>query len=195
MLLCLKGQDKHCELKVVSWAAACTRAAYVAQVQAHGVAFTGPPYFTAGLALIFEGWDMSARVAQLAGNLQDIEALRAMQAQQAQLDDEAVEKGRAGDPSASGAGSGLAPPLGNEDDQSPARLQKAAKDVALDRPPGAENGLPAPFVPQAAPIEAALSEQGMQEYEYDGANPDADPDPNGEPDASDSESPRAPARL
>ena len=93
LLVCLKGREKHCELKVVSWAAACTRPAYVAQVRSHGVVCTGQLLFSAGLALIADGWDMSARVAQLAGNPQDIEALRAMlvlQALQAQLDDEAT---------------------------------------------------------------------------------------------------------
>ena len=73
-----------------------------------------------------------------------------------------IKAARAGDPSASGAGSGLAPPLGIEDDQSPARNQ-------------------------AAPIEAALSERGTQEF--------GDADANGEPDQSDQKSPRTPARL
>ena len=164
LLLCLKGQEKHHELKVVSWAAACTRPAYVAQVRSRGVCCTGPALFAAGLALIAEGWDMSARVAQLAGNPPDIEALRALlalQAVQAQWDDEAIEAAQADDLPASGAGSGLSSPLGLEDDQSRARLQ-------------------------AVPVEAALSERGAQEY--------GDADPNGELEASDHESPRTPAR-
>ena len=187
LLPCLKGQEKHCELTMISWAAACTRPAYVAQVRSHGVACTGQALFAAGLALRAEGWDMSARVAQLASNPQDIEGLRAMLALQAQLDEEAIEEAKAGDRSASGVDSRLAPALGIEDDRSPARLQEPPKDVALNRLQSAENGLSTPSVPKAAPIEAALSEQGTQEY--------GDADPNGELDASDHESPRAPARL
>ena len=42
LLLCLKGQEKHRELAAVSWAAACTRPALLAQVRTHGMDCTGP---------------------------------------------------------------------------------------------------------------------------------------------------------
>jgi hypothetical protein len=83
LLLCLHGREKHRELEVVSWAAACTRPSLLARVQSHGLACTGHDLFAAGLGLMAEGWDMSARVAQLASHPEDIDALRSMLALQA----------------------------------------------------------------------------------------------------------------
>jgi hypothetical protein len=83
LLLCLHGREKLRELEVVSWAAACTRPSLLARVQAHGLACTGHDLFAAGLGLMAQGWDMSARLAQLASNPQDIDALRSMLALQA----------------------------------------------------------------------------------------------------------------
>lgn len=75
LLLCLNGREKHRELALVSWAAACTRPEFLIRVQAHGLACSGPALFGAGLTLMASGWDMSARIAQLAANPQDIAAL------------------------------------------------------------------------------------------------------------------------
>jgi hypothetical protein len=83
LLLCLHGREKHRELEVVSWAAACTRPVLLARVQSHGLACTGHDLFAAGLGLMAQGWDMSARVAQLACHPEDIDALRSMLALQA----------------------------------------------------------------------------------------------------------------
>ena len=83
LLLCLHGREKLRELEVVSWAAACTRPALLARVQVHGLACTAHDLFAAGLGLMAQGWDMSARVAQLASNPEDIDALRSMLALQA----------------------------------------------------------------------------------------------------------------
>jgi hypothetical protein len=75
LLLCLNGREKHRELALVSWAAACTRPEFLIRVQSHGLACSGPALFGAGLTLMASGWDMSARIAQLAANPQDIAAL------------------------------------------------------------------------------------------------------------------------
>lgn len=75
LLLCLNGREKHRELALVSWAAACTRPDFLIRVQGHGLGCSGPALFGAGLTLMASGWDMSARIAQLAGNPQDIAAL------------------------------------------------------------------------------------------------------------------------
>lgn len=83
LLLCLHGREKHRELEVVSWAAACTRPALLARVQSHGLACTEHDLFAAGLGLMAQGWDMAARVAQLASHPEDIDALRSMLALQA----------------------------------------------------------------------------------------------------------------
>jgi hypothetical protein len=85
LLLCLNGRDKHRELEILSWAAACTRAAFVAQVHAQGLACAANDLFGAGLALMALGWDMSARVAQLAHHPEDIASLGAMLALQPQV--------------------------------------------------------------------------------------------------------------
>ena len=84
LLACLNGREKSRELEVLSWAAACTRPPLLAQVQAHGLACAGNDLFGAGLTLMASGWDMSARVAQLAEHPEDIESLRAMLALQVQ---------------------------------------------------------------------------------------------------------------
>jgi hypothetical protein len=78
LLLCLNGREKRRELALVSWAAACTRPDFVAKVQAHGLSCTGYTLFGAGLGLMASGWDMSARIAQLAGNPQDVAVLASL---------------------------------------------------------------------------------------------------------------------
>jgi len=76
LLLCLKGQEKRRELEVLSWAAGCTRSALLAQLQAHGLACAGHDLFGIGLGLMALGWDMSARLAQLAQHPEDVTSLR-----------------------------------------------------------------------------------------------------------------------
>lgn len=91
LLLCLKGQEKRRELEVLSWAAACTRPALLAQLQTHGQACTGHDLFGAGLSLMASGWDMSARLAQLTDHLQDVAFLRETLALQASGNSLALE--------------------------------------------------------------------------------------------------------
>ncbi|MDQ3061068.1 MAG: hypothetical protein M3R45_16400 [Pseudomonadota bacterium] len=76
LVLCLNGREKHRELALLSWAAACTRPDFLGKVQAHGLACSGHALFGAGLRLMASGWDMSARIAQLANNPEDIATLR-----------------------------------------------------------------------------------------------------------------------
>lgn len=83
LLLCLNGREKRRELALVSWAAACTRPDFVAKVQSHGLSCTGHALFGAGLGLMASGWDMSARIAQLAGNPQDVAVLASLLGTQA----------------------------------------------------------------------------------------------------------------
>ena len=83
LLLCLNGREKRRELALVSWAAACTRPDFVAKVQSHGLSCTGHTLFGAGLGLMASGWDMSARIAQLANNPQDVAVLATLLGTQA----------------------------------------------------------------------------------------------------------------
>lgn len=86
LLMCLNGREKHRELALISWAAACTRPEFLAQkVMVHGLACTGSALFGAGLTLMASGWDMSARIAQLANNPQDIATLQTLLAPLAPL--------------------------------------------------------------------------------------------------------------
>lgn len=83
LLLCLNGREKHRELALISWAAACTRPDFLARVQTHGLVCSGAALFGAGLTLMASGWDMSARIAQLANHPEDVTALRALLVQHA----------------------------------------------------------------------------------------------------------------
>jgi hypothetical protein len=91
LLLCLKGQEKSRELEVLSWAASCTRPALLSQVRTHGLACAGHDLFSAGLGLMASGWDMSARLAQLADHPQDMASLRETLALQASASSLALE--------------------------------------------------------------------------------------------------------
>lgn len=77
LAMCANGREKHRELDLISWAASCTRPAYLARLNEHGLPCTSHGLFGAGLSLIASGWDMSARIAQLQQNPADIELLRA----------------------------------------------------------------------------------------------------------------------
>ena len=78
LALAARGREQPGDLSLVSWAASCTRPALLAQLAARGLVFTGAHLFTCGLALRQEGWDMQARLAQLAGHPEDVDALRAL---------------------------------------------------------------------------------------------------------------------
>jgi hypothetical protein len=72
-----RGREQPGDLSLVSWAAACTRPALLAQLAAHGLGFTSANLFACGLALKEQGWDMQPRLAQLASHPEDVAALRA----------------------------------------------------------------------------------------------------------------------
>ncbi|MEO6320855.1 MAG: hypothetical protein ABIR56_09250 [Polaromonas sp.] len=91
LVLCLKGQEKRRELEVLSWAAGCTRPALLAQLLAQGILCTGHDLFGVGLGLMASGWDMSARLAQLAQHPQDVAFLREALARQAPTSSPAFE--------------------------------------------------------------------------------------------------------
>ena len=76
LVLCLKGQEKRRELEVLAWAAGCTRPTLLAQLQAQGIACKSHDLFNVGLGLMASGWDMSARLAQLAQHPEDAASLR-----------------------------------------------------------------------------------------------------------------------
>lgn len=76
LVLCLKGQEKRRELEVLAWAAGCTRPTLLAQLQAQGIACKSDDLFGVGLGLMASGWDMSARLAQLAQHPEDAASLR-----------------------------------------------------------------------------------------------------------------------
>lgn len=130
LLLCLNGREKHRELALVSWAAACTRPEFLIRVQSHGLACSGPALFGAGLTLMASGWDMSARIAQLAANPQDIAALAVLLGQPV--------------PSAPPV-----PPL------TPAAAVSAARET-FGHPPLVQTPPAAVFEPPAAPPRPAL---------------------------------------
>jgi len=77
LFLAARGREPPGELSLLSWAAACTRPTLLAQLAGHGLAFTGAQLFACGLALRADGWDVQARLAQLASHLADVETLRA----------------------------------------------------------------------------------------------------------------------
>lgn len=143
--LCLNGREKHRELACLSWAAACTRPALIAQVRSHGLECSGPLLFAAGVGLMAAGWDMSARVAQLAVNAHDVEALGAALALQGQLD------GPVG--------------LQNEPDPAPRLDFEELPELSFSIRQGREDALPN-LPEQAVPTPAAdatLAAPGMQE--------------------------------
>ncbi|MDH6186782.1 hypothetical protein [Polaromonas sp. CG_23.6] len=91
LVLCLKGQEKRRELEVLAWAAGCTRPALLAQLQAQGIVCTGHDLFSVGLDLMASGWDMSARLAQLAQHPDDVTSLRQALELQASANSTALE--------------------------------------------------------------------------------------------------------
>ena len=91
LVLCLKGQEKRRELELLSWAAGCTRPALGAQLQAQGIVCTGHDLFGVGLSLMASGWDMSARLAQLAQHPEDVMSLRQALELQASASSLAIE--------------------------------------------------------------------------------------------------------
>ena len=107
---CLNAHEKGRELQVLSWAAACTRPALLAQLQAQGLACDGQDLFSAGLGLMASGWDMSARLAQLAHHPQDAALLRQALAWQAPTSPLALEAG--GQPTRGDAGAPVDPERG-----------------------------------------------------------------------------------
>jgi hypothetical protein len=74
---CLLGREQAADLDLVSWAAKCTRPAYLASVHQHHLACSGSSLFGAGLALMESGWDMAGRIAQLQDRPDDVAQLRA----------------------------------------------------------------------------------------------------------------------
>ena len=78
LALAARGREQPGDLGLLSWAASCTRPALLDQLAGHGLVFTSAHLFACGLALRQEGWDMQARLAQLAGHPEDVDALRAL---------------------------------------------------------------------------------------------------------------------
>ena len=72
------GREQPDDFSLISWAASCTRPALLTQLAGHGLEFTGSVLFSCGLVLREQGWDMQARLAQLASNPDDVDTLRAM---------------------------------------------------------------------------------------------------------------------
>ncbi|WP_426148775.1 hypothetical protein [Polaromonas sp. DSR2-3-2] len=67
LALAARGRELPGDLSVVSWAAAYTRPALLAQLAAHGLAFTGAHLFACGLGLKNQGRPKWASTASLAG--------------------------------------------------------------------------------------------------------------------------------
>ena len=78
LALAARGREQPGDLSLLSWAASCTRPTLLDQLAGHGLVFTGAHLFACGLALRADGWDMQARLAQLASHPEDVEALRAL---------------------------------------------------------------------------------------------------------------------
>ena len=78
LAMAVRGREQPGDFGLISWAASCTRPALLAQLAGHGLEFTGSELFSCGLMLREQGWDMQARLAQLASNPDDVETLRAM---------------------------------------------------------------------------------------------------------------------
>jgi hypothetical protein len=77
LTLAARGREQSGDLSVISWAAGCTRPALLGQLHSCGLDFTSAGLFACGLALKEQGWDMQARLAQLASHPEDVAALRA----------------------------------------------------------------------------------------------------------------------
>ncbi|MBC7437976.1 MAG: hypothetical protein H7332_18135 [Bdellovibrionales bacterium] len=78
LALAARGRDGPGDLALISWAASCMRPPLLAQLATQGLMFTGPALFACGLVLRQDGWDMQARLAQLASNPADVDTLRDM---------------------------------------------------------------------------------------------------------------------
>ena len=77
LALAARGREQPGDLGLISWAASCTRPALLARLAGHGLGFTSAALFACGLALRQDGWDMQARLAQLASHPEDVDMLRA----------------------------------------------------------------------------------------------------------------------
>ena len=77
LALATRGREQPGDLGVISWAASCTRPALLAQLAGHGLGFTSAALFACGLTLRADGWDVQARLAQLASHPADVDTLRA----------------------------------------------------------------------------------------------------------------------
>ena len=77
LALAVRGREQPGDLSLISWAASCTRPALLAQLAGHGLGFTSATLFACGLALRADGWDVQARLAQLASHPEDVDTLRA----------------------------------------------------------------------------------------------------------------------
>ena len=84
--LAARGREQPGDLGLISWAAACTRPALHGQLAAHGLGFTSAALFACGLRLRADGWDVQARLAQLASHPADVDTLRAWLAAAASLE-------------------------------------------------------------------------------------------------------------
>ena len=78
LAMAVRGREQPGDFSLISWAASCTRPALLAHLAGHGLEFTGSELFSCGLVLREQGWDIQARVAQLANNPADVATLRAM---------------------------------------------------------------------------------------------------------------------
>ena len=78
LAMAVRGREQPGDFSLISWAASCTRPALLAHLAVHGLEFTGSELFSCGLVLREQGWDIQARVAQLANNPADVATLRAM---------------------------------------------------------------------------------------------------------------------
>lgn len=69
---CMGCGESPTEMKTVSWASACTRADFLQKANAMCPGCTGAALFAAGLILIPQGWDMSAKIYNLHSSPKDI---------------------------------------------------------------------------------------------------------------------------
>jgi len=72
------AQEPPGGLSLLSWAAACTRRYWLQHLADFGLHFLSADLFCCSLSLIDAGWDMPARLSQLAEHPEDVEALRAL---------------------------------------------------------------------------------------------------------------------
>lgn len=77
LALAARGREQPGDLGLISWAASCTRPLLLARLADHGLGFTSAALFACGLALRADGWDVQARLAQLASHPVDVDTLRA----------------------------------------------------------------------------------------------------------------------